>query len=72
MKQLGIVCFDQESFDHAYMHHTWPGGAHTLLLGAGLFISLMVSGLITSARGPLLLGAGSFIALMVAGLITSA
>ena len=30
----------------------WPGDAHTLLLGSGSFVALMVAGLITSARGP--------------------
>ena len=31
----------------------WTGDAHTLLLGAGSFIALMVAGLITSASSPL-------------------
>ena len=31
------------------MHTTWPGDAHTLLLGAGSFVALMVAGLITTA-----------------------
>ena len=33
------------------MYTSWPGDAYTLLLGAGLFIALMVAGLVTSARG---------------------
>ncbi len=31
----------------------WPGDVHTLLRGVGLFVALMIAGLITSARGPL-------------------
>ena len=31
----------------------WVGDVHTLLLGAGSFVALMVAGLITSATGPL-------------------
>ena len=41
-----------ESKTHPHVCSAWPGDAHTLLLGAGSFVALMVAGLITSARGP--------------------
>ena len=51
------------------MHTTWPGDAHTLLLGAGSFVALMVVDSCTPTWPgdvhTLLLGAGSFVALMV-------
>ena len=50
------------------MHTTWPGDVHTLLLGAGSFVALMVVTMHTAWPGDghtLLLGAGSFVALMV-------
>ena len=56
------------------MHTAWPGDVHTLLLGAGSFVALMVVYAHTLLPGSfawpgdahtLLLGAGSFVALMV-------
>ena len=41
------------------MHTTWPGDVHTLLLGAGSFVALMV------VYAHHTLGAGLFVALMV-------
>ena len=40
------------SFDGGWTHNhstTWQGDVHTLLLGTGSFLALMVAGLITSA-----------------------
>ena len=50
------------------MHTAWPGDVHTLLLGAGSFVALMVVYAHHTWPGDghtLLLGAGSFVALMV-------
>ena len=43
------------------MHTTWPGDAHTLLLGAGSFVALMVVYAHPHGQGDAhTLGAGSF------------
>ena len=44
----GGIILSPESFERA-----WRSDAHTLLVGGGSFVAVMVAGLITSVRGPL-------------------
>ena len=62
---LAHSSFDGVDYNHST---TWQGDAHTLLLGAGSFVALMVAVCTPTWPGDahtLLLGAGSFVALMV-------